>query len=274
MTKEEFAALARFSPELAAETHLDIVAGWQSAARLVDVASRGLLAIDPPSTIDPLTEQRRQAAQASARARKLRWVLRNANENASERVPERNENGSGTQRERNENAPPSRPSDPLFSAVSVDPEESKSARASQRNANGTGNENASERPTRTVKERVPKKAKTGCPSSATDPESWLASWAIPSTKNPIVGEHVQHFLDTHRKKGDEFSDWGAAWRTWKIQAKSFGRPIPDVGPIDPLFAAVPKTRVDTTKISPEQDAAEHAEFERWEAQKRMVPTRD
>lgn len=68
------------------------------------------------------------------------------------------------------------------------------------------------------------KPRTAAPGSDATPAAvteWAIRWAIPESDTEFP-----NFLDHHRKKGDLFADWTAAWRTWMRspyrQAKAAG----------------------------------------------------
>jgi helix-turn-helix protein len=56
------------------------------------------------------------------------------------------------------------------------------------------------------------KPRTSAPTSDATPAevtAWAIRWTIPEADTEFP-----NFLDHHRKKGDLFADWTAAWRTW------------------------------------------------------------
>ncbi len=57
-----------------------------------------------------------------------------------------------------------------------------------------------------------RKPRTSCPSSeASEAEvtAWAGTWTLPASDPRFA-----HFLDYHRKHGNIFADWRAAWGTW------------------------------------------------------------
>ena len=63
------------------------------------------------------------------------------------------------------------------------------------------------------------------------PDDWQPSeFGIGTKSRAIVdrmtedefNEALEHFLAHHRKKGDKFKDWQAAWSTWILNSKRFG----------------------------------------------------
>jgi hypothetical protein len=61
-----------------------------------------------------------------------------------------------------------------------------------------------------------RKPRTACPASGQPVNLWCDEWGIPF-------EHAEFgkFVDHHRKLGNLFADWGAAWRTWLGRAPEF-----------------------------------------------------
>lgn len=63
------------------------------------------------------------------------------------------------------------------------------------------------------------------------PDDWQPAEFGPDTKSrkivdswpPGTLEHqVEHFVAHHRKRGDRFRDWQAAWATWVLNSRKFG----------------------------------------------------
>jgi hypothetical protein len=75
--------------------------------------------------------------------------------------------------------------------------------------------------------RSRKKPTTAAPPSDAPPETveaWFAKHKIPSADPEAL-----KFLNHHRKKGNCFADWPAAWWTWKENAPEFARPTRNTG---------------------------------------------
>ena len=49
----------------------------------------------------------------------------------------------------------------------------------------------------------------------------MKAWAISKGITCDLKEQTEQMLDHHRKKGDRFKDWQAAWRTWMRNSKQF-----------------------------------------------------
>ncbi len=49
----------------------------------------------------------------------------------------------------------------------------------------------------------------------------MNAWAIANGITCNLKEQTEQMLDHHRKKGDRFKDWKAAWRTWMRNTKKF-----------------------------------------------------
>ena len=48
-------------------------------------------------------------------------------------------------------------------------------------------------------------------------EPWMQQWSIPVTPES------EHFMDNARAKGQQWKDWGAAWRNWQRMSAKFAK---------------------------------------------------
>lgn len=81
--------------------------------------------------------------------------------------------------------------------------------------------------------------KTGAPDEFELSDD-LKRWTLLKDPNLDITEEIENFLDYHRARGNAFSSWDAAWRTWvkksiqfnatKQNVKPFTKPQPEPDP--------------------------------------------
>ncbi|MFN3474066.1 MAG: hypothetical protein ACK4ZW_08480 [Blastomonas sp.] len=96
----------------------------------------------------------------------------------------------------------------------------------------TGQLPDSDRTTKEQGNQLTKEGKRETPRAETQiPDDWQPSEFGPDTKSreivdswteKILAHQLEHFAAHHRKRGDKFKDWQAAWSTWVLNSRKFG----------------------------------------------------